>query len=582
MIGKKILLYIETLSRLNPRQIFYRIYYILRSTPFGMIFYRKYKLFKRKEILRKINCNYYLLSDFFMLHEKKHLLDFLKKCKQNNELCFLNSCSKFNLSTWDLQDKSILWNYHLNYMLWLRDFLYLDVKKNQYKNKKYIVNVLENWVNFKSEKSCKPYPTSIRLIVWVQIISYYGLNSKKIISSFVEQYISLSSNIEFELDGNHILENYMSLYISANFLGLKNDILYYGKKLDSCVSAQFDCNGLHYERSFAYHFAILERLVVVQHMAEGSLDESLISIFSKSLNILNTVSNFEGVPLFHDSSHDMYSNVPYLKKILNNYDFNDSVDLKNKSNYLVLNHNKVRFILDMGDPSPKFQPAHYHCSMTSYTVDINNIPLIVDTGVYGYYEDKYRRLHSRRTSSHNVFSLNGAEQSNIWSIFRLGKSAKIISREVTRKKSFKIIRVNYLSFPSLGLVECSRVIILSLDFFGMIVVDLAKNCKYDAASYIVLNPSCFVTKEEGAFEVLNNGKCYRIYSPSMVKVVNHEVYKEMGVIEQTSKLIFSESVDNSAINSCVSYSVFDKEHSLLYKIKNNKISISNGVSVKLI
>jgi len=129
MPDKRISLYIETLLRLNSRQIFYRIYYILRQTPLGLVIYRRYKFSKKKEVLRKIKCNRNLLLNFFKLHEKEISLVSSEKCKTNNKLCFLNSCFKLNLSNWNLKDKSILWNYHWNYMLWLRDFLYLDIKK---------------------------------------------------------------------------------------------------------------------------------------------------------------------------------------------------------------------------------------------------------------------------------------------------------------------------------------------------------------------------------------------------------------------------------------------------------------------
>ena len=441
---------------------------------------------------------------------------------------------------------------------------------------------MENCIRFKSEKSCDPYPTSIRLIVWVQIISYYKLDNQDIVNSFVEQYVSLGSSIEFELDGNHILENYIALYISANFLGLKDDIFYYEKKLNSCVSTQFDCNGLHYERSFAYHFAILERLIIVQHISKGELGEKLVSIFSKSLNILSKVCNSDGVPLFHDASHDMYSNVLYLKKILSRYDLDSSVDLENESNYLLLSHKKNRFILDIGEVSPTFQPAHYHCSMTSYTVDIDNVPLIVDTGVHGYYEDKYRRLHSRKTSSHNVLSVGGAEQSNIWSVFRLGKSAKVISKDSSRQDSVQIIRINYLSFPRLGWVKCSRIVIFSLDFFGLIVVDLVENCKHKAASNVVLSPSCSIAKSKNIFEISSDGKNYSFYSANIVDVVKHEVYKKMGVINHTSKLIVSNSMDSESVDVCIGYAIFDSKYDFKYKIENNIISISNGISVGLI
>jgi hypothetical protein len=580
-------LYIETLNRTKPRQLFYRIYYSLRSTGLGLIIYKPYILFNKKKLLNRVELDYDFLFKFFNYYQVEIPIDTLRNYKnsdviKDNKLTFLNSSCDFNAHVWDYKDKSILWNYQLNYMSWLGDLLYQDVITNQKKNQGYIVKILKKWTIYKAKVSCRPYPTSLRLFIWVQFLAYYKIEDNSIIESLIEQYIDLKSSIEYELDGNHVLENYIALYLVASFLKLEDDFNYYSKKLLTEITRQFDINGLHYERSFAYHFSIVERLIVLCEISTGELNARLRIILSQSFEILKQVSNNEGLPLFHDASHDMYREMSHLESLLKAYASVSKVELLVESKYLVIDNKNVKFIMDVGRATPSYQPAHYHCSMTSYIVNINDNPLIIDTGVYGYYEDERRRLHSRKTSSHNILGLRNEEQSNIWSVFRLGKSALIKSSEVTRSQSCNVITIKYLAFPSLGWVECKRVVILSLNFFGIIVADLAGKYQNDMVSHVVIDPSFQVTEKNRSFFISSQEQKYQVTSTNSVEVVDHEVYKKMGNILQTSKIIFSNMQKNKLNNSCVSYSIFDEKYDFSFDISENKIIVSNGLEVNLV
>lgn len=587
LILKKINLYIETLNRTRPRQLFYRIYYSLRSTGLGLTIYKPYILFNKKKLLNRIEFDYDFLLKFFNYYQVEISIDTLRNYKnsdviKDNKLSFLNSSCDFNAHIWDYKDKSILWNYQLNYMAWLGDLLYEDVVTNQKKNQKYIVEILKKWTIYKAKVSCRPYPTSLRLFIWVQFLAYYKIEDNSIIESLIEQYIDLKSSIEYELDGNHVLENYMALYLVSSFLKIESDINYYSKKLLTEITCQFDINGLHYERSFAYHFSIVERLIVLCEMSTGELNARLRIILSQSFEILKQVSNNEGLPLFHDASHDMYRDMNYLERLLKNYALGSKIDLLAESKYLVIDDKNIKFIMDVGRATPSYQPAHYHCSMTSFIVNVDNKPLIIDTGVYGYYENERKRFLSRKTSSHNILGLRDAEQSNIWSVFRLGKSAFIKRSEVTRSHSCNIITIKYLAFPSLGWVECKRVVILSSNFFGIIVVDLAGKYQSDMVSHVVIDPGFKVSEKNRSFFISSQEQKYQVTSTNSVEVVDHEVYKKMGKIQQTSKITFSNTQKNNMNSSCVSYSIFDEKYDFSFNISENKIIVSNGLVVNLV
>ena len=58
--------------------------------------------------------------------------------------------------------------------------------------------------------------------------------------------------------------------------------------------------------------------------------------------------------------------------------------------------------------------------------------VLIDPGVFEYDEGELRAF-SRSTLNHNTVSLDNKDQSDFWKSFRVGRRAKIINREITKK-----------------------------------------------------------------------------------------------------------------------------------------------------
>lgn len=164
----KITIFFETLQRIKLRQYTYRLFYSVRSTSFGQILFNINKSNKKKKIDSKIVCDYDLFFNYFDHYKKvismnMHLENRNLEVVKNNKLYFLNVGAILDIKKWNYKDKSILWNYQLNYLTWVVDLLYVDILSNKNQNFYFIVNVLNNWIKYKSKLSLKPYPTSIRL-----------------------------------------------------------------------------------------------------------------------------------------------------------------------------------------------------------------------------------------------------------------------------------------------------------------------------------------------------------------------------------------------------------------------------------
>ena len=73
---------------------------------------------------------------------------------------------------------------------------------------------------------------------------------------------------------------------------------------------------------------------------------------------------------------------------------------------------------------PSYQPGHTHSDMLSFCLHVNGLPVIVDTGV-STYDNTAVRHFERSTAAHNTVHINGQNQSDVWSSFRVGKRANI-------------------------------------------------------------------------------------------------------------------------------------------------------------
>jgi len=81
---------------------------------------------------------------------------------------------------------------------------------------------------------------------------------------------------------------------------------------------------------------------------------------------------------------------------------------------------------------PDYQPGHAHCDTLSYELVLDGRRIVIDTGVHDY-EPGARRYRSRSTASHNTVMVDGAEQSEIWGVFRVARRARAIEASLLQE-----------------------------------------------------------------------------------------------------------------------------------------------------
>lgn len=336
---------------------------------------------------------------------------------------------------WRASAKPKLWRYNLHYFDYLHWPAVAECRK---------VALIDSWIAENppgSRDAWEPYPVSLRIVNWVKLLlaeSALPEVPSAWLESLAFQAAWLERNLEREILANHYLKNAKAMVFAGLFFrGRDADRwLESGSRiLAEQIREQFLPDGGHYELSPMYHAICLEDLLDVWNLARGSgdrFDPDLLAevegaarralVFLEAILMPN-----RDVPLFNDSAFGI---APVAEELLNyaarlfSYQPHGAPPRAlTHSGYFRLGDGPNRMIIDCGPVSPSYQPGHTHCDMLSYELALGGRPIVVDTGTYDY-EPSVERGLSRSTRAHNTVSVDGAEQSEVWGVFRVARRAR--------------------------------------------------------------------------------------------------------------------------------------------------------------
>ena len=405
----KVLLVYHTIRHLKYKQIFFRVWYFLRNRISPPI----YKPLKLKD-------NAGSVSSPLVLSPKKSCLYLGDNCFKflNIKHCFDDEID------WNFEKYGKLWTYNLNYFEFVNQYN-LNERKCRALVKNFTKSLKSDYIGLEA------YPISLRGINLIKFFIENKISDILLLESLYGQYNLLRKKIEFHLLGNHLLENGLSLLAGGVYFNDEKLV----EKAKIILKNEFDeqilKDGAHFERSPMYHKLILERILdVVNIINSCSYYSGINEIFELlchkaglMLGWLEKITFVVGaVPNFNDSTEGIALNTRELVFYASELKIKPiTVDLS-ESGLRRFIKSKYDCIIDAGDIGPDYQPGHAHSDTFSFVLYINNIPVIVDTGVSTYEKSK-RRLEERRTSAHNTFKLKDIEQTEVWSSFRVGRRA---------------------------------------------------------------------------------------------------------------------------------------------------------------
>ena len=397
-------LVLKTLKYLNFTQIFFQVYYRLKIYLIG---YRVSKKKSSKPLKTK-------WKDF--LYNKKSYLG-------NKKFTFLNQKKFFKEINWNFPEFKDLWIYNLNYF----DFLnQKEILKND--GMVLIKNYIDNYDTIRVGK--EPYPTSLRIINWIKFISKYRIFDETINDIIYTDTFRLNNNIEYHIQGNHLLENAFALLFSGIFFNNQYLINKSSRLLRKEIKIQILKDGSHFELSPMYHNIILKKILDCLHFTKFNnlkldVQPLLENTASKMLGFIKTISYQNGdFPLFNDSAQS----IAFKYKDLKNYAKKIGVEERDltltECGYRKWNFNNLEIRMDIGKIGPKFLTGHSHADTFNFEIVYKGKYIVTDLGISTYH-NRERRQIERSTKFHNTININSQNSSKVWSLFRTAERANV-------------------------------------------------------------------------------------------------------------------------------------------------------------
>lgn len=282
------------------------------------------------------------------------------------------------------------------------------------------------------------YALSIRCVVWLQQLA---LRRARLAPSFVArcaesivaQIRFLRGNLETDIRGNHLVRNVKALlWAGAAFEGPEADAwrsLGVRLLLDE-LDAQVLPDGVHYERSPAYHAQVLgDFLECAAVVPAGAARERLAADLDAMARALAALTHPDGgVALFNDGGiHMAYAPVLLLdaceRPTGRRPSPSASVALPAAGFYGARAAGDL-VLVKAGRIGDDGLPAHAHGDVFSFEWSVEGRRLVVDAGVFEY-EEGPMRAWSRATSTHNTVTVADADQAEFWKSFRVGRRPNV-------------------------------------------------------------------------------------------------------------------------------------------------------------
>jgi uncharacterized heparinase superfamily protein len=317
--------------------------------------------------------------------------------------------------------------------------LYIETQEKPYLE--FIQNIIKDWWKhnpfgtknyFKDNWSS--YTISLRTIAWIKVFLFIKNSldndfKEKFVNSLYIQLNYLSTHLELDIRGNHLLENGFGLLFGAYFLNDEKLYKTAKKILIPELKEQILPDGAHFELSPMYHQLMLYRVLDCYNLVKKNnhFDQELLSFFKEKAELMlgwleqMTFKNGD-IPLLNDSAFNINPTTQELIEYANRLGLQPKKKELNESGYRKIIQKNYELIADIGHIGPDYIPGHAHSDTLSFVLYVKNLPFIIDTGISTYNPTERRQIE-RSTSSHNTVQVGDYDQSEVWSSFRVARRA---------------------------------------------------------------------------------------------------------------------------------------------------------------
>lgn len=414
------------------------------------------------------------------------------------EFCFLNQSRWLGPSA-DAPLESVevvshLWRFHLHYQEYVLDLLAAGRDGTQLEAAERIWPILQSWIAANpidrrgaTTDAWHPYCISRRIPVWL-LLWHAKVIPEKVRDTFLRSLESqtryLERHLEWDLRGNHLLENLKALLLSgACWEGKAADrrLDIAARILEGQFAEQLLPSGEHFERSPMYHAQMLSAVLDVRDATAGvrpDLSDRCNHEARRMSDFLSRLLHPDGqIPLLSDSTLEETPCPKLLFDAVAEFSHgNAPVDVAGAAHsvgertdagrisrgdalgddgYWIWRDGGDFLLFDNGPVGADELPAHAHCDLLTIEASMAGERLIVDSGVFDY-ETSAMRQYCRSTAAHNVVQIDGKEQCDLWSRFRMGRRGHVSGFTSGTSGEFSWSRAHHNAFARFGVPIVGR------------------------------------------------------------------------------------------------------------------------------
>lgn len=341
-------------------------------------------------------------------------------------------------SSWNDAAIPKLWLYNLNYF----DHPHLDL--------------IERWIIENPPGmgiGWDPYPLSLRIVNWIKLALNGHPLPSKVLDSVAVQADYLSQRLEYHLLANHLFSNAKALvFAGLLFSGLHAERwLRTGiDLLNREIPEQIGPDGGHIEQSPMYQALVFEDLldlINISHAYPGLCPNWALTA-GRMLSWLRNMIHPDGrIAFFNDSAFGIAPEFQELCSYASRLGICEFPVPLSSSGYVRLAAGDTTVLFDAGPLGPDYQLAHAHADTLSFELSHRGRRLLVNSGT-STYQAGAERQRQRSTAAHNTIRVDGKEQSEIWSVFRVGSRARPLDLQTDGRTFAEAAHDGYLRLSS--------------------------------------------------------------------------------------------------------------------------------------
>lgn len=329
---------------------------------------------------------------------------------------------------WVQARASQLWRYHLHYLEWAWSFAaHPDGEWASAQFRRLWRSWRENTV-FGRWDPWSPYVASLR--AWALCGVFDALvagteDEGDFLDDLALHAGFVRANLEHDVGGNHVVKNLKAVVGLGVFLDDEPLVATGLRQLERELPTQVLADGGHFELSPSYHCQVLCDLSDVSALVDAAGRKGPASLgpaIAAMRRWLGAMRMPDGdVPLFNDcvlvgaDLVDLLGPLPGPALRLT---------VLQPSGYLVARPSpRLHLVADVGPPCPPTLPAHAHADCLSFELAVDGRRLVAGAGTSTYQPGRQRQ-YERSTAAHSTVTVDGADQTEVWSTFRAARRAR--------------------------------------------------------------------------------------------------------------------------------------------------------------